>query len=77
MSSPVVSASDPGNRSALRGFCDVSSIPRQLCDIVLQIVKDFDLVYTDLHLCFIHGKLDFLKLVQCPTIYKLLIVFHK
>lgn len=43
MSSPVVSASDPGNRSALRGFCDVSSIPRQLCDIVLQIVKDFDL----------------------------------
>ncbi|XP_019243918.1 PREDICTED: dihydrofolate synthetase [Nicotiana attenuata] len=43
MSSPVVSASDPGNRSALRGFCDVSGIPRQLCDIVLQIVKDFDL----------------------------------
>ncbi|KAJ8543125.1 hypothetical protein K7X08_005648 [Anisodus acutangulus] len=43
MSSPVVSASDPGNRSALRGFCEVSGIPRQLCDIVLQIEKDFDL----------------------------------
>lgn len=43
MSSPVVSASDPGNRSALRGFCEVSGIPRQLCDIVLQIEKDYDL----------------------------------
>lgn len=62
MSSPVVLASDPGNRSALRGFCEVSGIPRQLCDIVLQIEKDFDLVYTDLHLWFIHDKLDFLNL---------------
>ncbi|XP_047259857.1 dihydrofolate synthetase-like [Capsicum annuum] len=43
MSSPVVSACDPGNRSALRGFCEVSGIPRQLCDIVLHIEKDFDL----------------------------------
>lgn len=67
MSSPVVSTSDPGNRSALRGFCEVSGVPRQLCDIVLQIEKDFDLVYTDLHLLFIYDKLDFLKLVQCLT----------
>lgn len=43
MSSPVVSASDPGNRSSLRGFCEVNGIPRQLCDIVLQIEEDFDL----------------------------------
>ncbi|PHT46800.1 hypothetical protein CQW23_15958 [Capsicum baccatum] len=43
MSSPVVSACDPVNRSALRGFCEVSGIPRQLCDIVLHIEKDFDL----------------------------------
>lgn len=68
MSSTVVSASDPGNSSALRGFCEVSGIPHQLCDILLQIEKDFDLVYTDLHLWFIHDKLDFLKLVQFLTI---------
>ncbi|KAL3365740.1 hypothetical protein AABB24_010738 [Solanum stoloniferum] len=43
MSSPVVSASDLGNRSALKGFCEVTGIPRQLCDIVLQIEKDYDL----------------------------------
>lgn len=70
MSSPVVSACDPGNRSALRGFCEVSGIPRQLCDIVLHIEKDFDLVYTDLRLWFIHDKLDFLKLVQFLTTYQ-------
>lgn len=68
MSSPVVSASDPGNRSALRGFCEVSGMPHQLCDIVLQIEKDFDLVYTELYLWFIHDKLDFLKPVQSLTI---------
>lgn len=67
MSSPVVSASDPGNRSSLRGFCEVNGIPRQLCDIVLQIEEDFDLVFTDLDLWFIHDNLAFLESVQFQT----------
>ncbi|KAK6121839.1 hypothetical protein DH2020_044452 [Rehmannia glutinosa] len=40
MCSPVVSASDPGNRSGLKGFSRACEMPRQLCDILLLIERD-------------------------------------
>ncbi|XP_057774259.1 dihydrofolate synthetase isoform X2 [Salvia miltiorrhiza] len=41
--SPVISASDPGNRSVLKGFTGACQVPRQLCDILLLIERDFHL----------------------------------
>ncbi|KZV36446.1 putative dihydrofolate synthetase [Dorcoceras hygrometricum] len=38
--SPVISASDPGNRSILKVISRVSQMPRQLCDVVLRIKRD-------------------------------------
>ncbi|KAL1550698.1 dihydrofolate synthase [Salvia divinorum] len=38
--SPVVSASDPGNRSVLKGFSGAYQVPHQLCDILLMIESD-------------------------------------
>ncbi|XP_019200196.1 PREDICTED: dihydrofolate synthetase isoform X2 [Ipomoea nil] len=43
VSSPVVSASDPGNKSSLKGFSQTSGITHQVCDIVLRIEKDLPL----------------------------------
>ncbi|CAH9069929.1 unnamed protein product [Cuscuta europaea] len=40
VSSPVVSASDGGNKSSLKGFHQICGIPYQVCDIVLQIDRD-------------------------------------
>lgn len=42
MRSPVISASDPGNRSVLKGFSRSCETPRQLCDILLLIEKDLE-----------------------------------
>ncbi|XP_031094123.1 dihydrofolate synthetase [Ipomoea triloba] len=43
VSSPVVSASDPGNKSSLKGFSPTCGITHQLCDIVLRIERDLSL----------------------------------
>ncbi|XP_027163858.1 dihydrofolate synthetase [Coffea eugenioides] len=43
MSSPVVSASDTGNRSTLKSLDRMSGRPFQYCDLVLQIEKDLQL----------------------------------
>ncbi|KAK1432280.1 hypothetical protein QVD17_09175 [Tagetes erecta] len=43
MCSPVISASDSGNRSIIKGISNVSSIPCQISDIILDINKDFQL----------------------------------
>ncbi|KAL3524387.1 hypothetical protein ACH5RR_017221 [Cinchona calisaya] len=43
MSSPVVSASDTGNRSIFKSLDKMSDKPRQFCDLVLQIEKDLQL----------------------------------
>ncbi|KAK4487342.1 hypothetical protein RD792_006044 [Penstemon davidsonii] len=43
MCSPVVSASDSGNKSVLRGFSRACDLPRQLCDIQLLIERDLSL----------------------------------
>ncbi|KAK4436240.1 Dihydrofolate synthetase [Sesamum alatum] len=40
MCSPVISASDPGNRSVLKGFSRACETTRQLCDILLLIERD-------------------------------------
>ncbi|KAL6503892.1 hypothetical protein OROGR_025815 [Orobanche gracilis] len=40
MSSPVVSASDPGNKSVVKGFSRTREMPHQLCDILLLMQKD-------------------------------------
>ncbi|KAL0403212.1 UNVERIFIED_CONTAM: Dihydrofolate synthetase [Sesamum radiatum] len=40
MCSPVISASDPGNKSVLKGFSRSCETPHQLCDILLLIEKD-------------------------------------
>lgn len=45
MSSPVVSASDIGNRSTLKSLDRMSGRHFQYCDLVLQIEKDLQLVY--------------------------------
>ncbi|XP_058182695.1 dihydrofolate synthetase isoform X1 [Rhododendron vialii] len=43
LSSTVLSACDPGNKSAIRGFSKLYGKPCQSCDIVIQIEKDFQL----------------------------------
>ncbi|KAL2556141.1 Folylpolyglutamate synthetase family protein [Forsythia ovata] len=43
MSSPVVSASDSGNRSILKDFTKQCQKPYQLCDILLRIERDLSL----------------------------------
>ncbi|EPS60518.1 hypothetical protein M569_14285, partial [Genlisea aurea] len=41
LNAPVVSASDPGNRSVLKHFFSGPSVaPRQLCDVMIHIEKD-------------------------------------
>ena len=44
MGSPVVSASDSGNKSVIKGVGDVCGKPCQTCDIVLEIESDLKLV---------------------------------
>lgn len=46
MSSPVVSASDAGNRSIIKGVGLLNGRPCQSCDIVIQADKDLKLVCT-------------------------------
>ncbi|KAG8390375.1 hypothetical protein BUALT_Bualt01G0076900 [Buddleja alternifolia] len=41
MCSPVISASDPGNKSVLKGLSKTCPMPCQLCDILIRIEKDF------------------------------------
>ncbi|XP_051116415.1 dihydrofolate synthetase [Andrographis paniculata] len=41
--SPVVSASDPGNRSVVKGFSRSGEVPCQLCDIQISIDRDIHL----------------------------------
>ncbi|KAL9666845.1 hypothetical protein QQ045_001189 [Rhodiola kirilowii] len=43
MSAPVVSASDPGNRSAIKAFIKSADKPYQLCDILMHIKNDIQL----------------------------------
>lgn len=43
MGSPVVSASDPGNRSVIKGISNICGKPCQSCDIVLEIDRDIKL----------------------------------
>lgn len=50
--SPVISASDPGNRSVLKGFSGACQVPRQLCDILLLIEGDLPVVCILLYSCF-------------------------
>lgn len=45
MSSPIVSASDPGNKSVLKGFSHMHGQPYQSCDIVLAMERDIPLVW--------------------------------
>lgn len=45
MSSPVVSACDPGVQGIVKGFGPVNGRPCQFCDICIQIKKDLDLVW--------------------------------
>lgn len=44
MSSPVVLASDTGNRSKINGVSMLNGRPFQSCDIVIQAERDFKLV---------------------------------
>lgn len=44
MGSPVVSASDSGNKSVIKGISDDCGKPCQTCDIVLEIENDLKLV---------------------------------
>ncbi|XP_074328985.1 dihydrofolate synthetase isoform X2 [Apium graveolens] len=43
MGSPVVSASDSGNKSVVKGISDVCGKPCQTCDMVLEIENDLNL----------------------------------
>lgn len=43
MCSPVVSASGPGNRSAVKGVSKSNGKPFQSCDIVIEVERDFKL----------------------------------
>lgn len=54
MCSPVVSASGPGNRSAVKGVSKSNGKPFQSCDIVIEVERDFKLVSI---LFFLIGKI--------------------
>ncbi|KAL6581456.1 hypothetical protein OROMI_007379 [Orobanche minor] len=58
MSSPVVSASDPGNKSVVKGFSRTREMPHQLCDILLLMQRDIhvfiELFDVQLHLLGSH-----------------------
>ncbi|KAL7612096.1 dihydrofolate synthetase isoform X1 [Lactuca sativa] len=43
--SPVISASDPGNTSVIKGITNVSGIPFQVSDIILHINRDLQLCF--------------------------------
>ncbi|KAM4076175.1 hypothetical protein ACJW30_12G043200 [Castanea mollissima] len=55
MSSPVVSASDAGNRSTIKGVSRMNGRPYQSCDLVIQIERDFKLFLEllDVKLCML------------------------
>ncbi|XP_059629098.1 dihydrofolate synthetase isoform X2 [Cornus florida] len=55
MCSPVVSASDTGNRSTIKGYSKLFSRPSQSCDVVIQIEKDLKLFIElfDVTLCLL------------------------
>ncbi|KAL4593917.1 hypothetical protein ACB092_M007000 [Castanea dentata] len=55
MSSPVVSASDAGNQSTIKGISRINGRPYQSCDLVMQIQRDFKLFLEllDVKLCML------------------------
>ncbi|XP_023908562.1 dihydrofolate synthetase isoform X1 [Quercus suber] len=55
MSSPVVSASDAGNQSTIKGISRINGRPYQSCDLVIQIERDFKLFLEllDVKLCML------------------------
>ncbi|KAL4594902.1 hypothetical protein ACB092_12G052900 [Castanea dentata] len=55
MSSPVVSASDAGNQSTIKGISRMNGRPYQSCDLVMQIQRDFKLFLEllDVKLCML------------------------
>ncbi|KAG2700601.1 hypothetical protein I3843_06G006800 [Carya illinoinensis] len=55
MSSPVVSASDGGNRSTIKGLSMLNGRPCQSCDLLIQIERDFKLFIEllDVKLCML------------------------
>jgi len=46
MESHVVSAYDTGNKCTVKSFSILSGRPCQICDIVIQVVKDLKMVCT-------------------------------
>lgn len=44
MSSPIVSASDAGIRTAVKGISTFKGRPSQSCDLIIQLDRDFQLV---------------------------------
>ncbi|XP_059434077.1 dihydrofolate synthetase isoform X1 [Corylus avellana] len=55
MASPVVSASDAGNRSTVKGISMLNSRPCQTCDLIIQVERDFKLFIEllDVKLCML------------------------
>ncbi|XP_041015251.1 dihydrofolate synthetase isoform X2 [Juglans microcarpa x Juglans regia] len=55
MSSPVVSASDGGNRSTIKGLSMLNGRPCQSCDLLIQVERDFKLFIEllDVKLCML------------------------
>ncbi|KAL4594904.1 hypothetical protein ACB092_12G053200 [Castanea dentata] len=55
MSSPVVSASDAGNQSTIKGISRMNGRPYQSCEIIIQIERDFKLFLEllDVKLCML------------------------
>ncbi|KAM4068822.1 hypothetical protein ACB094_12G041900 [Castanea mollissima] len=55
MSSPVVSVSDAGNQSTIKGISRINGRPYQSCDLLIQIERDFKLFLEllDVKLCML------------------------
>ncbi|XP_043696929.1 dihydrofolate synthetase isoform X3 [Telopea speciosissima] len=71
MSSPVVSASDAGNRSTMGGIGRDKGKPYQLCDIVIHIKKDLQLFVElfDVKLCMLgHHQLQNAVTATCTAL---------
>lgn len=71
MCSPVMSASDSGNKSRIRGFSRVNAEPSQSCDILIQIDKDepSSIELHDVHLSMLgHHQLQNALTATCAAL---------
>ena len=73
MSSPIVSASDAGTRTAIKGISTFKGQPSQSCDLIIQLDRDFQLVCSS----YIGNNLQYFVLnsIDKDPLYSSIIVY--